>query len=121
MSERAKELLAEAIDEFQSGDGATRLGSYRDAISDILHLAHDDKELRKEEIGDGLVSVWFNKLGRTSDDGWVMFIDEKETEEMAEVEAIPLKKLPIYIGHDWMFNGSIERFEQRLKDKDGTD
>ena len=120
MSDRAKELLAEAIHEYQSGDGASRLGSYRDAATDILHLVYGDEKLRKDEKCEDSQD-WFSRLRILLDETYQVFIEEKEEAEMAEVDAIPLKELPLHIEHDWIFDGSRQRLEQRLRDKDGTD
>jgi len=120
MSDKAKELLEEAVEEYQSGDGATRLGSHVDAIIDILHLAHDNESLRAEQKSPK-GSDWVIEMQHIIDQAHAGWVEETERAERSEVDNIPLKDLPMWIGHDWEFESNRLRLEQRLKDKDGTD
>lgn len=118
MSEKAKRLIQEAIEEYrsESGDGATRQGSYQDAITDVLHLAHDDELLRAAQAnpcGSDWISWLYTIL---SPSGTSMFEEERQMQELEEVNAIPVKDLPVYIGHDWEFDSSGIRVAERLKE-----
>ncbi len=113
MSDKAKHLLMEAIQEYQSGDGATRLGSFRDAITDLLHLAHDDEILRAECGLDG--RNWIVQTEEIAHQGAFSFEEERQEAEYKEVNEIALKDLPLYIDHNWGFDTSHDRVEERLK------
>jgi len=114
MSDKAKQLLQEAVNEYLSGDGASRLGSYRDAITDILHLAHDDEILRTE-FGDPKGKDWIDEFQPIVDESVFSFEEEREIAESKKVNEIALKDLPLYIDHDWEYNSSMDRVEERLR------
>lgn len=114
MSDKAKQLLMEAIQEYQSGDGATRLGSYQDAVADILHLAHDNETLRAE-CNNPNGNDWIVTLSNILDAGLCSFHEERQQAEYNEVNEIALKDLPLYVDHDWEFDSSRDRVEERLK------
>ena len=114
MSDKAKDLLMEAIQEYQSGDGASRLGSFRDAVTDVLHLAHADEILRAE-CGNPDGPKWISEIEGIAEQGASSFETERLEAEYKEVNEIALKDLPLYIDHDWEFNTSHERVEERLK------
>jgi hypothetical protein len=115
MSDKAKHLLLEVVQEYQSGDGATRLGSYQDAVADLLHLAHDDEILRIEcSCANG--RDWIGELQNIAYQGVYSFEEERQQAEYKEVNEIALKDLPLYIDHDWEFESSRDRVEERLKE-----
>lgn len=106
-------LLLQAVHEYQSGDGASRLGSYQDAIADLLHLAHDDEILRAECACTG--KDWIAKAKNIALGGVFSFKEERQQAEYKEVNEIALKDLPLYIEHDWEFESSKDRVVERLK------
>jgi hypothetical protein len=92
MSNKAKQLLMEAVQEYQSGDGASRLGSYQDAVADLLHLAHDDEILRIEcSCANG--RDWIAEFQNIADQGVYSFEEERQQTEYKEVNEIDLKDL----------------------------
>jgi len=114
MSNKAKQLLIEAVQEYQSGDGASRLGSYQDAVADLLHLAHADEILRAE-YGNPNGRDWIEKAKNIALGGVCSFKEERQQTEYKEVNEIALKDLPLYVDHDWEFDTSKDRIEERLK------
>lgn len=116
MSERAKSLIQEAVQEYQSEDGASRLGSHRDVITDVLHLAHGkDSFLR---AGCTTSKEWLSELHILLDSAYDAFMEEREQAESEEVKQIPQEDLPLYIEHDWEFESSSELVATRLKIKE---
>lgn len=117
MSEKAKRLIIEAIEEYQSEDGASRLGSYRDAVTDLLHLAHSNETLRVE-WADGNAREFIGHLyNHVVGEGYDMFMEERATAELKQVNELKLKELPLYIDHDWEFEDSGLKVAERLKGK----
>jgi len=84
MSAKAVSLIKQAVKIYLEEDGASKFGSYRDAVTDLLHLADMDLTLQKEQKDD-----YFRKHYRQSvdglkeilDDGLEQFQSEKAEEE----------------------------------------
>lgn len=115
MSDKTKELIREAIQEYQSEDGASRLGSYRDVVTDLLHLAHGSEILRAEQ-NNPPGRTWLTELHFLVQSAYDSFMEERSLAETEEVNQIPQKDLPLYIEHDWEFYTSTLRVEERLKE-----
>lgn len=115
MSDKARALIEEAIHEYQSGDEATRLGSFRDLVTDLLHLASSDEILCAEQNNP---PDWDGKLEGLILTGAVgVFYEEKQTQEYEKVSAIPADELPLYIGHEWAWATSKQLFQERIKNE----
>jgi hypothetical protein len=106
MSKKAKELIKQAIESYLVDDGATDLGSCRDAITDILHLAH--KRLRKKYDIDNL----YNHLFPSS---FSIFKDELMDAEHKRIARIKRKDLPLHIHDNFEFEESKDFLMARLK------
>jgi len=121
MSEKARDLIRQAVEEYQSGDGASRLGSYRDVVTDLLHLAAADKELKDRPDDDkrGDLGNWvLENLRYIAEEAYDLFMEERENAELEKVNNIPLKELPLHIVRNkWEFDTSLIRIEERLKGK----
>ncbi len=116
MSEKTRELIQEAIQEFQSGDEA-RLGSYQDLVADLLHLARSDEILRAEQNNPENPNWDLALENIILEPGNNTFLQERQEKEYEEINAITDKELPLFIGHDWSFKSSEERFNERIKDE----
>ena len=122
MSEKARDLIRQAVEEYQSGDGASRLGSYRDVVTDLLHLAAADKELKDRPDDDKPNDLhgWLveNLQPSILGEAYDLFMEERENAELEKVNNIPLKELPLHIVRNkWEFDTSLIRIEERLKGK----
>lgn len=109
MSKKAKALLKKAIELYKSDDDATDSGAYRDAITDICHLAMES----------GTNFPWTNDLlsniRMTLDEGFSVFEEETENQEHNKIMNTPAKDLPLHIGDKYLFESNREYFEERLK------
>ena len=88
-------------------DGASEQGSYRDVITEVLHLAH--KRFTKLDLA--LLRHWICTLG------WDNFEEELQQAELDNVKKIPDSALPLHL--DLMgtlqFDDSKKLLETRLK------
>lgn len=116
VSKKAKRLIQKAVQEYQSEDGASRRGSYRDVITDVLHLVHGNEALRVE-ASYATNKEWLSELYFILDSAYDAFMEEREQAESEEVKQIPPKDLPLYIEHDWEFESSSALVATRLKMK----
>ena len=73
MSDKAKRLLKQALQAYRDDDGTSRLGSYRDAVTDLLHLINKDKKLEKESPNYPVRDI--------ADEGYGAFMEELEQAE----------------------------------------
>lgn len=107
MSAKARKLLRQALKEYQSGDGASRQGAYRDAVTDLNHLALADEKM----------SV--NFYPAIVNEAYDMFMEERQRQhaEWKTINKIPKRDLPKYIGHNWEFETSKELFSERIREK----
>lgn len=110
MSQKAKQLLRQAVRLYLVEDGATDLGSYRDAVTDLLHLAR--KKLGKTQSIDMLYH-WICSMGYES------FQEELENAEIAKVNKIPDSDLPLHKIDEFEFDAAKTQFEERLKSGKG--
>jgi len=114
----ARDHLKKAIKYYLEVDGASNIGSYRDVITDTLHLAFKDKKLRKEWVKpDKGVKDNANWDATLKDQllwaGYDNYNEERENKELRKLNLIPAKDLPLYIDHPWEF--VADEFEKRLK------
>jgi hypothetical protein len=116
MSDKARALLVELVQELQSGDGATRLGSYQDVVADLLHLANKDEILRAEQNNPNNTD-WIHTMDAIiTNPGFSTFMEERWHKEVARIKEIPKKELPLYLNQDWEFpHDSKQYVEQRIK------
>jgi hypothetical protein len=123
MNDKAKKLLRRAIEIYRTEDGASDTGCYRDAVTDIYHLAFIDEKVHKSigiKPNDNL-ELWARSLAVLFEESYLVFIEEKEIEEHEKIAAVKEKDLPLYINDKWMFNSSQQYFEKKLKNKEKTD
>ena len=91
MSDKAKGLLRQAIQEYESGDGASRL--------DTVQMA-----LKADPASIGIVA-----------EGYDMFMEERKDTEALLIDQTPAKELPTLIGRKWEFEENLERLTIQLK------
>ena len=113
-------FLQIAIKAYREQHGATEMGSYRDAVTDLLHLAFNDKKLRKQFLSHdrGIQdnpnwdSYIKNELAWGAYD---VFEEERELTENRLVQDIPAEDLPLHINDEWEFESTRHYFEEKLK------
>jgi len=115
----AKDHLKNALKCYREESGASRMSSYRDVVTDILHLAFNDKELRKEwkvpDKGAAANANWdANIKAYVIDNGYSGFEEEREQAEYDFMYGIKNDDLPLYVNHEWEFMG--KEYLTRLKD-----
>lgn len=110
MSKKAKAILRQAIKLYRKEDGASETGSYRDALTDVLHLLDDECKFDIKDEDD----LWSLK-DNVYRNAFNFFIEECQSNELKKIYKIPKKKLPLYINHQWRFKGNREIFLSRLK------
>jgi hypothetical protein len=108
MGEIAKTLLKKAIESYQKDDGATKLGSFRDALTDICHMAYKSRAIKYTD--DRLTDIHI-LLNNT----FSILQEELETAEIDKVKAIPTKNLPLHIHDTYEFDSAREIFTDQLK------
>ena len=110
MSAQAKQLLAKAVKVYIGVDGASSLGAYRDAITDLLHLATEDKTVLKENPGYPMQNLAIDAYGA--------YVEERESNEYERMMQIPDKDLPLHMNEPWEFDTVTQEFWKRLKGVD---
>jgi len=110
--EKPKVLLLRAIQAYEKVDGATKLGSLRDAITDVLHEAYRKKVCN-------YTSDPLKNVEMLQQDAYQMFCEEEEEAEIKTMMAIPKKKLPLHIHDMYKFETTKGLFTKRLKGEDG--
>jgi hypothetical protein len=111
MSEKAKRLLKQAVKVYLNEDGAGS-GGYKDAVADLLHLAAKDKRfLKAYPVWDGK----FPMLKYLVDEAYDIYEEERTNAEIAKLDKIPDKELPLHIHDEWEFKDVEEAFMKRLK------
>jgi len=107
MSKKAKALLKQAIALYLNEDGASDYGAYRDAITDVLHLAYEKfKPMKSLQPLQAF----------TQGSAWEAFQEELEQKEHDEINRLhQQKKLPLHIHKKWFFPTSKLYFDQLLK------
>ncbi len=103
MSDKAIQLIKDAIKDYQSEDGATVWGAMRDLLTDALHIVHESLP----------VTDFTERI--LLDEAYHAFKEEREQKELAKINAMPVKELPLLIGQDWEFDSCKDRMEERLK------
>lgn len=97
-------------------EGSSILGSYIDAITDILHRAQKDPSLKKLYPAINNSEDWANFIeDSVSQEALNMFREEKEVIEYRKIKAIPKRKLPLHISDDFQFETNREYFLKRMK------
>jgi hypothetical protein len=119
MTKRGLQSIKKIVKEYWDIDGASRLGAYRDAVTDLLHVAFNDKILNKEDRCDRDFSDWDTFLfDSILGHGHGQFWEEKEQEEMELLARTPDKELLCLRMDDFNFTSTKELFEKRLKGED---
>jgi hypothetical protein len=108
MSDRAKLLLRQAVQAYEDDDGASKLGSYRDAMTDLLHFVDEDETVKKLNPGYPVRDL--------ADEAFGSFMEELEQAEYDKMQAIPDKDLPLHIHDKWEFDTVNQEFWKRLKE-----
>ena len=119
MSRKAKALLKQAVTLYYTKDGATPMGAYRDAVTDLLHLAYAQKRLRpvsgrltKGSKADRLkeLDIWILQAAHSG------FLEEVEQAEYDKIAKISYKELPLHMSllDTLEFDSSKEYFKKRL-------
>lgn len=117
MAKQSCEYIRKAIRIYRKTDGASDMGSYRDVITDLLHIAFNDKKLRKNYGINGKKNNlnWIAHLKNQLNEAYLMFEEEREITENSMVQKIPIHNLPLHINEEWEFKSSRKLFEERLK------
>jgi hypothetical protein len=111
MSDKARKLLKQAIKIYVQEDGAGS-GGYKDAVADLLHLARKDKPfLKNYPVWDGK----FPMLKYLVDEGYSIYEEERTNAELARLNRIPKKDLPLHLHDEWEDRDVRAEFEKRLK------
>jgi len=110
MSAKAKRYLARAIKAYIEEDEASELGAYRDAITDLLHLATEDKLVMKKNPGYPVRDL--------ADEAYGSYMEERENNEYERMMQIPDKDLPLHMNGPWEFDTVTQEFWRRLKGVD---
>jgi hypothetical protein len=111
VSIKARRLLVRAIKIYREEDGASEPGAYRDAITDLLHLATEDKQLLKDNPGYPSRGYVRN----LQDEAYSAYMEERESNEYKRMMQIPDKELPLHINESWEFDTVTQEFWKRLK------
>lgn len=114
-----KDYLKKALKYYMEDQGASRMSSYRDAVTDILHLAFEDKDMRKEWLKpDKGIKDNLNWDATLKDqmmwNAYSGFEEEREQAESFFLHDIKAENLPLYVNHEWEF--VADEYEKRLKD-----
>jgi hypothetical protein len=112
MSHIARQHLQQAVKAYLEEDGASDMGAYRDAVTDILHLAKKDRRVFRSKAIGGSLDMLNHWITQSAFDG---FQEELETAEVRKVRRIPQKKLALHLNDKFEFDGAIREFEERLK------
>jgi len=118
MSDKARELIKEALREYVEEDGASIHGAYVDLCTDIMHITSEDKELLEGYYQCmNWDSVWkgLNIFREISDSACQAWREEKEEEEHEKMNAIPKKDLPLHLNDKWMFQSTKDALIERLE------
>lgn len=107
MSDKAKNLIRQALQLYQTDDGASLVGSYRDLMTDLIHTAFADEELRKEMSTPSIeteeaLDYWGEQIEFTFNEAWSAFKEEIEMQEHERLCKIPKKDLPL-VNDEWLF------------------
>lgn len=110
-----KNLVSHLIKLYKK-EGSTILGSYIDAITDILHRARKDPSLKKLYPAINNSEDWANFIeDSVSQEALNLFREEMEVIEYRKIQAIPRKKLPLHLLDDFQFETNREYFLKRVK------
>jgi len=116
MSITARNFLKKAMGAYLEEDGATLQGSFRDALTDLFHIAFNNKRLRKKAAYDKASNLdWESYLKNLSNEAYLIFIEEREQAENHLVEKTRQSDLPLLVSKDWEFNSTIQILDRRLR------
>jgi hypothetical protein len=108
MSTKAVRLIKQAIKLIEEEDGASKIGCYRDVVTEVLHLAN--KKFRTGPYSNpDMLYHWI------CSSGFEAFTEELEIIEIGKVDAIPDEDLPLHTIDEFKYLASKARFEERLK------
>lgn len=103
--------LRKAIQAYRDQHGATELGSYRDAVTDLLYLLEGDtKALKTLPTLKGKPDLYY-----ILNEGHDLYVEEKLNAEIIKIDQISQEDLPLHIGDKWEFEDSRKYFEEKLK------
>lgn len=107
VSKKAVTHLEKAIQLYLDEDGASDIGAYRDAVTDILHLARK-KFPRDSQFGSDL-------KGWILDEAWGMVEEEVTNQELEKISQTPRDDLPLLQTDDFETEAAQLELETRLK------
>lgn len=114
-----RNYIQKAVAAYREQHGATELGSYRDTITDVFHIAFEDDVLRKQHSFTPVPDTNINWDAFLKDQllwpAYTIFEEERETAELSLVENIPTEDLPLHVNDEWEFIFSQQLFKERLK------
>lgn len=111
MSVKAKKLLKEVIRIYRDEDGATEMGSYRDAFTDLMHMVMKDKAVKLDRSGDVYANIKIDLVN----DAYSVFVDESESAENALITKLKTRDLPLHLNDKHQFDSSRKLLTDRLK------
>jgi hypothetical protein len=112
MSLKAKRLLKQAVKAFLEEDGASDIGTYRDCVTDILHLAYKEARAKIKKPAKDTLDYLNHFICAM---GFEAFQEELENAEIEKVNKIPDSKLPLHSMDEFSFDVAKTQFEERLK------
>lgn len=107
VSKKAVKHLEKAVQLYLDEDGASDIGAYRDAVTDILHLARK-KFPRDTRFGSDL-------KGWILDEAWNMVEEEVLNQELETISKTPKEDLPLLQTDDFETEAAQLELETRLK------
>jgi hypothetical protein len=115
MSDKARALIKQAIEIHEKEDGASNYGKYRDVITEVLHLAYNDTKLRRGNMDEDYRR---NLKDRLIYPGFDNFEEEVTDAEIASIDKIKEKDLPLSLTKKWETTEGSEYYLEKLKGKD---
>jgi hypothetical protein len=110
MSDNARKLIKQAIKLHLTEDGASDMGAYRDAITEVMHFARKKfKDKSLDELQERIIN-----------EGFQGFLEELELIEQQKLHRIPDKNLPLHSMDEFEFLTTQNLFIERLKGKSTT-
>ena len=83
MSDKARALIKQAAESHEKDDGSSKLGKYRDIITEVMHLAYNDPDIIGEKTRDhDLREDLKNKLCL---EGFSVFEEELQNAELGAI------------------------------------
>lgn len=108
----ARDHIKAAIQIYRDYDGATDFGSYRDLVTDMLHILKADTAAHKVLPTQNGYPDYFH----VCNEGWDIFVEECVNAEINIIDkAARENKLPLLVNHKWEYSDAEEYYKEKLK------